>query len=490
MSCLASIRLKFVWLLVVLLVAAITFSWIYFNVVKDSAVHLPQIFHNRTSSIRLSFKNTYSHVGYVVSLGYGRAQQQGRCAQGIISMQCWLKSFDLPMHIVEPLVSSSKFLGLPINNMRWVNFSDIYDIDQLNKLTGVDKRYAQLVRWDDFLQNAPRSIIFVTIGPGKYHHVEVVWEMQLQQRDTHKYDTQLHKKDIYHINYLLDKGFDLVRLVRIMTCDNQPFTAGELNKVIFNNWNPEEVTLILSGWDPLYVISNPKLENPFLCRNQYFDGHRFFPPSKQLLQAVQKYENLFLKPYTSIAVMIRSEHILFSLGYMKKRHNQSLLYPTITKIFNNLIATVRKLQSSIGHGNIIVTADIGKYGSNTWSGTVSGWNKSIIVEIIKHTVTKLYQNSWTFEEWEQSFGTATGGIEDQSYVAAMQKSIASRARCLLLFGGGGFELIALHEYLRNHPVPSKQCWKFLHTKTSFEGQYSQLVANYSGIKIDDVSESD
>ena len=138
--------------------------------------------------------------------------------------------------------------------------------------------------------------------------------------------------------------------------------------------------------------------------------------------------------------MIRSEHILFSLGYMKKWHNQSLLYPTITTIFNNLIATVRKLQASIGHGNIIVTADIGKYGSNTWSGTVSGWNKSIIVEIIKHTVTKLYQNSWTFEEWEQSFGTATGGIEDQSYVAAMQKSIASRAQCLLLFGGGGFEL--------------------------------------------------
>ena len=236
--------------------------------------------------------------------------------------------------------------------------------------------------------------------------------MQLQQRDTHKYDTQLHKKDIYHINYLLDRGFDLVRLVKILTCDNQPFTAGELNKVIFNNWNPEEVTLILSGWDPLYVISNPKLENPFLCRNQYFDGHRFFPPSKQLLQAVQNYENLFLKPYTSIALMIRSEHVLFSLGYMKKWHNQSLLYPTITKFFNNLIA---------------IATDIGKYGSNTWSGTVSGWNKSIIVEIFKHTVTKLYQNSWTFEGWEQSFGTATGGIEDQSYVAAMQKSIASRA---------------------------------------------------------------
>ena len=479
MSSSTSKKLKLLWSVAVLFVAAITLNWIYFIVRKNSVVDLPQTFQNRTSPIQPSYKNnTLGRVGYLISLTYGAAQQQGRCAQGIISMQCWLKSFDLPMHIVEPLVSSSKFLGLPNSKMQSVDFGDIYDIEQLNKLTGVDKRFAQLVRWDDFFQNAPRNIIFVLIRLGKYHQVEVQSEMQIQQRDT------------YSLNYLLDRGFGIVKLVKILTRDHVLITAGELNKVIFNNWNPEEVTLILSVWDPLTLIPNTKLENTLLCRNQYFDGHRFFTPSKQLLQAVQKYENLFLKPYTSIAVMIRSEHILFSLGYMKKWHNQSLLYPTITKIFNNLIATVRKLQASIGHGNIIVTADIGKYGSNTWSGTVSGWNKSIIVEIIKHTVTKLYQNSWTFEEWEQSFGTATGGIEDQSYVAAMQKSIASRAQCLLLFGGGGFELIALHEYLRNHPVPSKQCWKFLHTKRSFTGQYSQLVANYSGIKMDDVSESD
>ena len=54
-------------------------------------------------------------------------------------MQCWLKSFDLPMHIVEPLVSSSKFLGLPNSNSQLVNFGDIYDIDQFNKLTGASQ---------------------------------------------------------------------------------------------------------------------------------------------------------------------------------------------------------------------------------------------------------------------------------------------------------------------------------------------------------------
>ena len=477
MSRLASRRLKFVWSFVVtVFAAAIALNWIYFFEQNHCVVDLQhqQICQNRSSPIRSSFKNIHGHVGYVISLG---SQQQGRGVQGIISMQCWLISYDLPMHIVEPMVSSSKFLGLPSSKKRSVDFGDIYDIDQLNKITGVDKKFAQIVRWDDFFQNAPRSIIFVMVRPGNYHHVEVKWEMQLQQKDTYN-----NTKPLY---YLLDRGFVLVKVLKVLTSDHQPFTARELNKVIFNNWSPDEVTLIFSRWHPLTVIPNPKLENPLLCYNRYnFDGHQFFPPSKQLLQAVQNYENLFLKPYTSIAVIISSEHVL------KKWLDQSLLYPTITTIFNNLIATVRKLQASIGHGNIIVTADIGKYGSNTWGGTVSGRDKNIIVETIKHTVTTLYNNSWTFEEWEQSFGTATGGIEDQSYIAAMQKSIASRAQCLLLFGGGGYELIALHEYLHNHPIPSKQCWKFLHSKNSFERQYSQLIAHYSGIRIDDVSESD
>ena len=178
-------RIKFVWCFAFLFVVT-TFSWICYFVQRDSVFHLPYVSQNRTSPIRQSFKSTLGrvHVGYVVSLAYGRAQQQGRCAVGIVSMQCWLKSFGLPMHIVEPLVSSSIFLGVPNSSSQWINFGDIYDIEEFNKLTGVDKRFAQLVRWDDFLQNAPRNIIFVRMGSGRRHQIEVEWETQLQQRDS------------------------------------------------------------------------------------------------------------------------------------------------------------------------------------------------------------------------------------------------------------------------------------------------------------------
>ena len=476
-------RIKFVWSVAALFVV-ITFSWIYFIVQRDSTFHLQHVSQNRTPPIQHTFKNTLRHVGYVVSLGYGRAQQQGRCALGIISMQCWLKSFELPMHIVEPLVSSSKFLGLPNSKSQWINFGDIYDIDQFNKLTGVDGRFAQLVRWDDFLQNAPRNIIFVRMGSGTHHWIEVEWEMKLQHRDT-------SNSSFKPVPYLQDRGFGIVKVVNTVDgADNHPFTAVDLNKVIFNNWSPEDVTLVFSGWHPPYVVPNPKLKNPLLCQNFYAEGHQFFPPSKQLLQVVQKYINLFLRPSISVAVMIRSEHVLFSLGYLKQ--NKTLLHQTSTRVFNNLIATVRKLQANTRQGNIFVTADIGKYGSNTWHQMVRSWDRNLtsgVLEVIKRTVTTLYSNSWTFEEWEQSFGIASGGIEDQSYVAALQKAIAGRAQCLLLFGGGGFELVTLYEYLRNHPIPSKQCWKFLYTRRNFKGQYLELAAKYSGIKIDDVGVS-
>jgi len=84
-----------------------------------------------------------------------------------------------------------------------------------------------------------------------------------------------------------------------------------------------------------------------------------------------------------------------------------------------------------------------------------------------------------------TLGLLSGG----DYPGHTYHAIAGRAQCLLLFGGGGFELVTLYEYLRSHPIPSKQCWKFLYTRKNFKGQYLELMAKYSGIKIDDVGVS-
>ena len=61
------------------------------------------------------------------------------------------------MHIVEPLVSASQFLGLPKG--KWVKFNDMFDINHFNKLTRVEDRFAQLVTWDDFYK-MPLKMLF------------------------------------------------------------------------------------------------------------------------------------------------------------------------------------------------------------------------------------------------------------------------------------------------------------------------------------------
>jgi len=48
----------------------------------------------------------------------------------------------------------------------------------------------------------------------------------------------------------------------------------------------------------------------------------------------------------------------------------------------------------------------------------------------------VYNNSLTMEQWEQSFVQATNGIEDNGYIAAMQRTVLENSKCLVMFGGG------------------------------------------------------
>ena len=96
---------------------------------------------------------SYVQTGYVVPLGYGGHQG----STGIASLQCFIKSFDLPMHIVEPLVSASQFLGLPKG--KWVKFNDMFDINHFNKLTQVEDRLLKLLHGMTFYK-MPLEMLF------------------------------------------------------------------------------------------------------------------------------------------------------------------------------------------------------------------------------------------------------------------------------------------------------------------------------------------
>ena len=50
----------------------------------------------------------------------------------------------------------------------------------------------------------------------------------------------------------------------------------------------------------------------------------------------------------------------------------------------------------------------------------------------------------------ESFTESIGGIEDSSYIAALQCTLASRAECLILVGGGMFQELTMKKYMSTH----------------------------------------
>ena len=69
-----------------------------------------------------------------------------------------------------------------------------------------------------------------------------------------------------------------------------------------------------------------------------------------------------------------------------------------------------------------------------------------LTEKSKQLLNSLFNNELSFSEWEESFTRATGGVGNSGYIqAALQRTLASRAKCLILIGGGTFQDLALKD---------------------------------------------
>ena len=68
--------------------------------------------------------------------------------------------------------------------------------------------------------------------------------------------------------------------------------------------NHAERSSMLGAWTPTFMVLNPTLPNPKGCQQKFLEeGRSPFAPSIQVMEAVRKYEQLFLKSKTSVAVM-------------------------------------------------------------------------------------------------------------------------------------------------------------------------------------------
>lgn len=430
------------------------------------------------------------HRGYILTLQYSGQQAGGITA--LISQQCWLGSFGLPMLLVEPFVSHSILSAYPESPDSTPKFSDYYDIEHYSTASTA-MGYGQLVTWEEFSRQAPHEVILVVAKFNTWSNVQTLWEANMGSTDECFHYGKTELWDLQNISLLESRKYIKLQalnsynfcVVKVVFCpyvfaSGYIFNSTEMEQVVFGRWSPREVTLVFTMWRGPWFVPNPTSSHPEVCREINTDTNLTdkLLSSPQLIQTAQMYERLFLKQKSSVAVMLRIEHVIDALRPLVHQGNASVK----VEFDNCLQDTLAKVDHLKNEGGVLVTADIGKYGSSAWNmklykEVLAMIGKEDVFEAVKETVSELYDNRLTFDEWENTFANVTNGTEDRGYIAALQRTLASRADCLVLVGGGSFLKQALREYLHNHPTSSTWCVEVICAIQSSTVQYQEILKN-------------
>lgn len=384
--------------------------------------------------------------GYVVTVSYNGQQSAG--VRSMISQACWVGTSHLPMKILEPFFVDSFVESIPTeavqNQAKYM--SDYYDIDHFkNALRRLG--YAQLTSWENFIENAPRNVIYVRTQNA------VIWNLEHMEPVKVLWDAE-EKSNCYRpmaddkLNYLLEKhDFCIVRVLKIFPTTIVAFTEEE-TQVVFNGWRPESVTLIFEKWLGAWHIA-PTFNSTSVCENAHertLKGNLL--PSQKLVGDAIEYERKFSNdgnPF-KVAVMLRSEHIMRNMEPTTMRENLQHCLSEVTEV-------TKKLQLYSGSTQAFLTSDIGRYGStafNTVRFQTFNLGRKEAFAMVHDTVVSLFGKKMTFTQWENTFEEATGGVTDRGYIASLQRTLASRADCIVLVGGGQFPKLGLLQYMENH----------------------------------------
>lgn len=248
------------------------------------------------------------------------------------------------------------------------------------------------------------------------------------------------------LNRIIQYGYCVRKITNVKSAS---LTRKKLWQIL-GNWNNRNVTVIVSNW------KGPTSPQPDCKHMGRHSTKSQFHPSPRLLRDANMYMNSGGNTGYNAggntgynAVMIRLEHAVMLMEQFPGHFS-------IEDCLQKVIDIERKLADA--NKPPFIAADIGKYGSNSWEWAVSDKEKLAKgKDDTKQAMQTLLRNQISFEKWEGTFVQATGGETDRGYIAALQRTIASRARCLVLMGGGNFQDLALQEYLRIHEDREKRC---------------------------------
>lgn len=378
---------------------------------------------------------TYYYVG-----------QQGAGVRSIASLQCFLSSFKHSYLLAEPYMENSFLRGTSAASARNVlTFGDIFDMDIFNAASRENGR-VQMVPVEEFLENHPSTTILINVllksKVAAISHMSDPGGTCIEDRVIDRLFQNTSK-------VLLSIKSERVKscFVRIVDLPVSKFRVDDsmddvesrdVENFIFGEWSPQEVTVVFSHWAGPYHI--PALNRCFREFNTTITK-QLFKPSKRLLRDAEQYESMFLGGKNKLAIMLRFEKIL--QFYLKENHSREDPN-SLSECVDAVLTISGEIEKLGGRVTPVVTMDVGAFGSGTFHS-----NKEI-AKLSQKALSSLYHKQWSVKDWEKSFVKAVDGRTNEAYIAALQRTLASKADCLVLMGGGSFQMLAVESYLDYH----------------------------------------
>ena len=435
---------------------------------------------HRTSMLPASSPNCKT---YVVALQY--EGQQGSGARSLSAFQCMLGSIYKHFHIVEPFVEGTHihtYVEREYDSDR-LNFSTLFDVNHFNTESRIIG-YPEMVDFDQFSNSSPDYVIYVYITYTESKD-RVVWASNSSQdcltsdRLQQPYRTMLEDKSGKALKFVKPKSC-IVRFVELHivnwkedALNASSMQASEVFSFVFGNWKPDEVTLIFNKWyNKLFVPVLGPLHG-IDCLHLYLKDETKiqFRPSRRLLADAERYEDTYLGGRNRLAFMLRVERVLKFYLREFDRTNASIGRPrTLEGCFREVLKLRDEIVGEISSKGVFVALDVGKFGTDSFYQIIPA-----ISSLSEKTLKNLYHNRWTVKQWENSFVDGVNGTSNKGYIAALQRTIASRADCLVLMGGGSFQALAALDYVRLHG--NSRCIHLVCTMTMSNTEVQKTIEN-------------
>ena len=414
-------------------------------------------------------------LGYIVTMSYGKRDQQTVAACSVFTQMCWLKSFGLnsKMVLVEPFTNRSHLVSNPDvwtavehndKHREVMRFSDYFDLQYLQA-----HESTKMVSWDQFIKNAPRNVVAVTIQDLNGQNAKCFGKIGSPKlacksgpRNQAQIDHFTSGCDTTEVDnaarYLKKFGFTVIKNVCLNCGHGLPSTGyspNDITALIVDGIDIHNTTVIITEWTyATNLVKNCEISkycSAFNCVKFNNNQYSKLMPSARLKEDA----NLYLKEVLnatsiSVAIMIRTERLF------RKLKSAARVIQCLTSLLDLYTDIITKKRGILLPGaKPLITIDIGTFGSTSYGPEYTNYTE--IVSTFEYLLSNVYAREWSLELYEKGLMMATGGVKESGYIAGLQRVLASQARCLVLCGAGHYQGLAEHYYRLEHPKSVNQC---------------------------------